>query len=1417
MKVLHLLALFLMGSVLSTAVEECADSNSGSQKALGKKAFETWDFGKAVRALGRPPGPVTQATYDMLRRTWEQKSYTSRRVRQHAQMDALIKNGNTTDLNTWMMSRANAVWMNHQCGHDRRLFFAHLLRPYEKEKPQELPHHLDWIASFAYHELFPTEYLLGIVEAQQGIPAFYTGRRNVIYGKQSRAAEVSRLWSDPVTHAPYIMWHGSDFARQALRFLLHDSSAIYESACRSGLTCWEYTWGKDLPEPIALGLQLMQNRSCGKLPTAAELEAIRRAATGLPPEMQNFVVRNMLVADPACMPWKKLDDPEASLAEMPDCSAVLTPQWSDELLGGSGSLGQDIAALEQLVVQEQEADMLSSLVLFTLAEGSRIRRDHEFKQEIPTQGHYRYSSTFEVEVSENGIDVLIDEKGPRFAHRDDELRRRCHRLNVALHRCALHLALLERDGRMDELKKYAAELAELLNRQRIWPLLINEAALRQLSPECMVQLLHHCKADSRILRSMVTTFNGGNKTNVYCWAELVTTRRNDEDKPEPEPELLASFLRDYLMVNELMPCTPQQRAEMQKRLLELDDRFPRQGIAESMMQVGAMNEILYTPELDASRISGECSRRGYFLIRHALQRGERATAERLFAGMTSAPAAYRHTGTRLAAALIARARGDEAAAREHERLGIIQAAMHQQSYYTFHWADAHRVLLEHGLTHASERLLMLLPERDLLYVRPVLVRKLAEQRRFRSAAFAAEMLLARFCSNAAPISGRGSHADLVSWRLQADVYHALALLQQGCTREAQSLLDAAMLQLERMPHVAALLAPSILHCADIPVETRREYHRRLLRGTAGCATLTQNLQQMQLLHLPTVDESAELTALKRIREPEGIKPLESPVYTWHLQKEETEDTAAGADERTATRVTVDACILSTNYEALGKAPWVELRTESGRKLKVPFSELQADDLANIIDWKERNNIRTWTYRKTEYTGMAPFDARLDRLVQGRAGGVHLRHNIDVSDGRLAEFTCTDGRYFRLHVNLLDDESVACIEQLPIEKMTPHLHTDFSEAEADARRRDVSLRFYMLGKRGGPEEAAFLHHLESDGENLQEYNVLLPCYKDENGEWDANGKEAMKLLMIHPELYETPGENYLDGGFSFYVSGFSNHLPAISLFRYGQDAWQDPDYRNLVGAIQAGRGEEAERILDAHPELLKVHSYYHGMTGALHVAILNKRVDIAEMLLKRGANPNDRNTDGQTMLYAAVCRNSPELVRLLVRYGARTDLPSPTLGGCTPGLPLFAAANKPETAKALLELGVDANQKDTRGEDVVHTLLSGNMKLDVENLMALVRVMVAAGWDINATDALGRSALFMVAKCACDNAYYEPSRVPPLLDAMKELIDLGADPEETAFGRPPLLERLSGYYDMHAPRRALPPEVEKILREYRRKQ
>jgi ankyrin repeat protein len=158
------------------------------------------------------------------------------------------------------------------------------------------------------------------------------------------------------------------------------------------------------------------------------------------------------------------------------------------------------------------------------------------------------------------------------------------------------------------------------------------------------------------------------------------------------------------------------------------------------------------------------------------------------------------------------------------------------------------------------------------------------------------------------------------------------------------------------------------------------------------------------------------------------------------------------------------------------------------------------------------------------------------------------------------------------------------------------------------------------------------------------------------------------------------------------------------------------------------------------------------------------LDIIELLLERGANPNaqlkllqpyrdlgaDRSADailgiGTTPLIRAAKAGDAPAIRLLLAHGALTDLPQAT--GVTP-LMAAAGVNTADidtrgrfktqdqalhAARLLLDAGADVNARDMRGQTALHGAAS-------RGYTELVQLLAERGADLRAADATGATPL-----------------------------------------------------------------------------
>ncbi|HLH16294.1 MAG TPA: ankyrin repeat domain-containing protein [Bryobacteraceae bacterium] len=134
---------------------------------------------------------------------------------------------------------------------------------------------------------------------------------------------------------------------------------------------------------------------------------------------------------------------------------------------------------------------------------------------------------------------------------------------------------------------------------------------------------------------------------------------------------------------------------------------------------------------------------------------------------------------------------------------------------------------------------------------------------------------------------------------------------------------------------------------------------------------------------------------------------------------------------------------------------------------------------------------------------------------------------------------------------------------------------------------------------------------------------------------------------------------------------------------------------MIGCGSGAFREYAERELAADPSLARVRNRY-GRT-LLHDAAGHADLRMLELLLRLGADPNDRTAGGHTPLYCVANQSTSgggDVVRALVQAGAQVDTPCGAKR-CT-ALHMAARRGNTEVAEALLDCGADIHARDSAG-------------------------------------------------------------------------------------------------------------------------
>jgi ankyrin repeat protein len=152
------------------------------------------------------------------------------------------------------------------------------------------------------------------------------------------------------------------------------------------------------------------------------------------------------------------------------------------------------------------------------------------------------------------------------------------------------------------------------------------------------------------------------------------------------------------------------------------------------------------------------------------------------------------------------------------------------------------------------------------------------------------------------------------------------------------------------------------------------------------------------------------------------------------------------------------------------------------------------------------------------------------------------------------------------------------------------------------------------------------------------------------------------------------------------------------------------YRSLRRAASGGDLEEVRRLCD---EGARIDEQDARGSSALGGAVANGHIEVAALLLERGANVNVSSPLGWTPVFTAVQRKNPAMLRLLLTFNPALEprtvdflptwdrfLPGVSPAGYTP-LHQATANGRADLAEMLLEAGADANPKAESGATPLH--------------------------------------------------------------------------------------------------------------------
>ncbi len=197
------------------------------------------------------------------------------------------------------------------------------------------------------------------------------------------------------------------------------------------------------------------------------------------------------------------------------------------------------------------------------------------------------------------------------------------------------------------------------------------------------------------------------------------------------------------------------------------------------------------------------------------------------------------------------------------------------------------------------------------------------------------------------------------------------------------------------------------------------------------------------------------------------------------------------------------------------------------------------------------------------------------------------------------------------------------------------------------------------------------------------------------------------------------------------------LLGIGIFLHGMARDRAEGKLMFLKAVVNGDTKKVEKLLVEDPDLVTLKDGKgKGGIGSpvLCVAVQHGHKDIADLLLSRGADPNEMDISGRTCLHVAARKGDVELIELLIKHGMDVNVRA---HDSSRSIPLCHAGSR-QAAEVLIAEGADLSWKDKSGGIVLHSLIRTGTTDAAE-------AIIEHGVDVNAQNNFGSTAIHVTAE------------------------------------------------------------------------